>query len=157
MSIIYYPFLAIYGSSMILTMLSLGGSWNRIKFKFKINPKIIVVVLYVLSFFILQLGFRLPFTYHLIFNLLMILCLYLGTHFQLIGLTGGIATGKSTVSQILSENGFDIIDLDKIAKQVTLIFVYQPLVNGYRSKVLPQSDQRVWPRNTWRRWEDQQS
>ena len=40
----------------------------------------------------------------------------MGTHFQIIGLTGGIATGKSTVSQILAEAGFDIIDLDKISR-----------------------------------------
>ena len=29
-----------------------------------------------------------------------------------IGLTGGIATGKSTVSSILSKNGYVIIDAD---------------------------------------------
>lgn len=37
---------------------------------------------------------------------------------KLIGLTGGIATGKSTVSNILIEKGFHIIDADKIAKKV---------------------------------------
>src|SRR3990167_459883 len=36
----------------------------------------------------------------------------------LIGLTGGIATGKSLVSQILKELGAYIIDADKIARQV---------------------------------------
>ena len=36
----------------------------------------------------------------------------------LIGLTGGIASGKSTVSNILSQKGFCIIDADKIAKRV---------------------------------------
>ena len=81
MAIIYYSILALYGSSMILSMLSLGANWNRIKFKFKVNPKIIVVALYALNFFLLMLGFRLPFTYHLIFNLVLILCLYLGTNF----------------------------------------------------------------------------
>jgi dephospho-CoA kinase len=42
----------------------------------------------------------------------------MGTHFQCIGLTGGIATGKSTVSNILADNGFDIIDTDKISKEI---------------------------------------
>ncbi|WP_160673383.1 dephospho-CoA kinase [Clostridium sp. C8-1-8] len=35
-----------------------------------------------------------------------------------VGLTGGIGTGKSTVSKILLESGFCIIDADKIAKDV---------------------------------------
>jgi dephospho-CoA kinase len=36
----------------------------------------------------------------------------------LIGLTGNIATGKSTVAQILAELGAQVIDADKIAHQV---------------------------------------
>jgi len=35
-----------------------------------------------------------------------------------IALTGGIATGKSTIAKILSFNGFSIIDCDKIAHEV---------------------------------------
>lgn len=35
-----------------------------------------------------------------------------------IGLTGGIGTGKSTVSNILKKEGFNIIDADTIAKEV---------------------------------------
>lgn len=37
---------------------------------------------------------------------------------KLIGLTGGIATGKSTVSQLLADAGLPIVDADKIAWQV---------------------------------------
>ena len=37
----------------------------------------------------------------------------------LIGLTGGIASGKSTVSQMLSELGAFIIDADKLSREVT--------------------------------------
>lgn len=37
---------------------------------------------------------------------------------KLIGLTGGIATGKSTVSNILVEKGYGVIDADKIAKKI---------------------------------------
>ncbi|WP_042681047.1 dephospho-CoA kinase, partial [Anaerosalibacter massiliensis] len=33
---------------------------------------------------------------------------------KIIGLTGGIATGKSTVTNFLVENGFKVIDADKI-------------------------------------------
>ena len=39
---------------------------------------------------------------------------------QLIGLTGGIATGKSTVSRHLKSNGIPVVDADLISKQVTL-------------------------------------
>ncbi len=35
-----------------------------------------------------------------------------------LGLTGGIASGKSTVAQILKEQGFPVIDADEIAHQV---------------------------------------
>lgn len=34
---------------------------------------------------------------------------------MIIGITGGIASGKSTLSQCLKENGFQIVDADKIA------------------------------------------
>lgn len=37
---------------------------------------------------------------------------------RVIGLTGGIATGKSTVSEYLASVGYEIIDADKITHQV---------------------------------------
>ncbi len=37
---------------------------------------------------------------------------------QVFGLTGGIATGKSTVSGLLAEHGLSIIDADVVARQV---------------------------------------
>lgn len=37
---------------------------------------------------------------------------------QVIGITGGIGTGKSTVSNILREDGFKVIDADKISKEL---------------------------------------
>jgi len=39
---------------------------------------------------------------------------------RVIGLTGGIAAGKSTVSEILSKLGAEIIDADKIGHQIYL-------------------------------------
>ena len=38
---------------------------------------------------------------------------------KVIGLTGGIATGKSTVSKYLAEKGIPIIDADIVSRQVT--------------------------------------
>jgi uncharacterized protein YabE (DUF348 family) len=43
---------------------------------------------------------------------------YCGLKLRVIGLTGGIATGKSTVSNILKSEGFDIIDSDQISKDL---------------------------------------
>lgn len=40
---------------------------------------------------------------------------------KIIGLTGGIATGKSTVSEILKNNGYTVIDADIIAREVVRI------------------------------------
>ncbi|KAI8982455.1 dephospho-CoA kinase [Mycotypha africana] len=37
---------------------------------------------------------------------------------KLVGLTGGIATGKSTVSRLLAEHNIPIIDADKIARDI---------------------------------------
>jgi dephospho-CoA kinase len=41
-----------------------------------------------------------------------------GRPFLLVGLTGGIATGKSTVSTLLRELGAEIIDADVLAREV---------------------------------------
>lgn len=38
---------------------------------------------------------------------------------MIIGLTGGIASGKSTVSKYLAEKGYKIYDADKIAKDIS--------------------------------------
>lgn len=38
---------------------------------------------------------------------------------RIIGLTGGIGSGKSTVSSYLKDRGYEIVDADKIARQVT--------------------------------------
>ena len=37
---------------------------------------------------------------------------------RIIGLTGGIATGKSTVSQLLAQRGYDIIDADSVVRDL---------------------------------------
>lgn len=47
-----------------------------------------------------------------------------------IGLTGGIGTGKSTVTNILTKNGETVIDADKIARKII-----QPEEAGYQQIV----------------------
>lgn len=56
----------------------------------------------------------------------------------LIGLTGGIATGKSTVSRLLTEKGYAIIDADIIARKVVEIGKpsYNDIVDTFGLKIL---------------------
>lgn len=57
---------------------------------------------------------------------------------KIIGLTGGIATGKSTVTNLLVENGFKVIDADKIAREVVEVNcpAYKDIVEEFGTKVL---------------------
>lgn len=51
---------------------------------------------------------------------------------KIIGLTGGIASGKSTVSAMLQEKGYAVLDADKIAWQ--LAEPNQPLWQEYKNR-----------------------
>ena len=57
---------------------------------------------------------------------------------KVIGLTGGIATGKSTVSNIIKKNGYKVIDADKIAKEVVDKgnLAYEEIVRSFGEKIL---------------------
>ena len=57
---------------------------------------------------------------------------------KVIGLTGGIATGKSTVSKILQEKGLPVIDADIIARQVVEVgqFAYKDIVDSFGECIL---------------------
>src|SRR3989338_8820248 len=54
----------------------------------------------------------------------------MGSMGKLLGLTGGIASGKSTVSEMFRECGFPIIDADLIAREVI-----KPLSAGWKEIV----------------------
>lgn len=57
---------------------------------------------------------------------------------KVIGLTGGISTGKSTVSEILKEEGFKIIDADVIAREILDIGqdAYEKVIDFFGIEVL---------------------
>ena len=63
---------------------------------------------------------------------------------KLIGLTGGIASGKSTVSAILRQLGAHVIDADALAREI--VKPHQPawseIVNSFGNEIL-QSDQTL--------------
>lgn len=57
---------------------------------------------------------------------------------KIIGLTGGIATGKSTVATMLSERGAVVIDADQLSRDVVLpgSLVLQQIVSLFGARVL---------------------
>lgn len=62
---------------------------------------------------------------------------------KVIGLTGGMGSGKSTVSQVLSELGAVIVDADKIGHEI-----YQPNTAIWRQLVKTFGKQILAPDNT---------
>jgi len=62
-----------------------------------------------------------------------------------IGLTGGIGTGKSTVSQILKEKKFPVIDLDVISHEVIKFpKVVEKIVENFGKEVLEYNNTGNW-------------
>lgn len=57
---------------------------------------------------------------------------------KILGLTGGISSGKSTVSDILIEKGFDIVDMDKISREIFEIdkSAYGKIVENFGKSIL---------------------
>lgn len=57
---------------------------------------------------------------------------------KIIGLTGGIATGKSTVTKFLIGMGFKVIDADKIARKVVEVNypAYEVIVKEFGREIL---------------------
>lgn len=57
---------------------------------------------------------------------------------KIIGLTGGIGTGKSTVSKIIKDRGFPVIDADLIAREVVNIgeTAYFEIVESFGKQIL---------------------
>ena len=81
MSILYYLSLTGYAASLSILMMFLGVNWNRIRNTFKLKPKMMVIIIYTLNFFVMLLGFKISFLPHFLFNTFLIGAIYLGTHF----------------------------------------------------------------------------
>ncbi len=64
------------------------------------------------------------------------------TKCKIIGLTGGIATGKSTVSKFLLDNGYIVIDADIIARKVVEIGrpAYMEIVKYFGKEILKEDN-----------------
>lgn len=63
---------------------------------------------------------------------------------KIIGITGGISTGKSTVSKILTDKGFKVIDADVIAREVLNVGedAYREVLEFFGEGIL-QSDKSI--------------
>jgi len=60
---------------------------------------------------------------------------------MIIGLTGGIASGKSTVSKYLAEKGFKVYDADKIAKDISeKKSVQEEIILTFGNKILDKNE-----------------
>ena len=57
---------------------------------------------------------------------------------KIIGITGGIASGKSTVTEFLRQNGFEVVDADAVVHQLQKPGgrLYQIIVEHFGDKVL---------------------
>ena len=119
MSIFLWLVFIVYLTAVSLTFFYYGLIWNCIETKYKRYPYTPVIITYILNMLVVNLVFDVPILLQFILYSLQMGGVYFGTLFQCIGLTGGIACGKSTVSGILAENGFDIIDADKLSKEVS--------------------------------------
>ena len=59
---------------------------------------------------------------------------------MIIGLTGGLASGKSTVSKYLAEKGFKVYDADKIAKDISgKKSVQKGIITTFSNKILDEN------------------
>ena len=54
----------------------------------------------------------------------------------IVGLTGGIATGKSTVSKIFKELGCPVVDADQIAREGNKLFRFSLFHNTTLAEVI---------------------
>ena len=64
---------------------------------------------------------------------------------MVIGLTGGIGTGKSTVSHILREKGYKVIDLDVISHEVIKFpNVVEKIVENFGKEVLENNNSQSY-------------
>jgi len=67
---------------------------------------------------------------------------------KILGLTGGIASGKSTVSTWFKDQGLPVLDADFVYKELTKPgqVLYNRLVETFTSQILLEDDTINWPR-----------
>ncbi|CAI2377484.1 unnamed protein product [Moneuplotes crassus] len=97
----------------------IGVRWHAITNKYEQSTQKVLTILFGLHYIIMVFFIRTSFLASMLSNLFLLFGVYFGNKFQVMGITGGISTGKSTVSNILANAGFAVIDSDKISKEVS--------------------------------------
>ena len=138
---VYWGSLTCYLTTVSVLFFFAGLNWYKLEGKYRRSPQQAIALLYFANAGVLYLVFDVPFLAILLLDCLQLAGAFMGTYFQCIGLTGGIATGKSTVSGILAENGLDIIDTDKISKELDRD-------EGYRAAIRSTFGDAVFSRET---------
>ena len=95
-TILYWVLFSLYILSILILFTLLGVSIKRKKIVF--TKPAAVSVLFAIQYIMSSMVFGIPLGYNILINLLALISFYVGIKLQVIGLTGGIACGKSTVS-----------------------------------------------------------
>lgn len=112
-------FMFIYFMGPFFASFYVGLRWHAITHKHQRSTRTVVTILFGVHYMVMVFGLRISFVLSLLSNSILLAGIFLGNKFQVIGITGGIATGKSTVSSMMETAGFTIIDADKISKDVS--------------------------------------
>lgn len=113
--------LPLYTMILSLIMIVLCVNSTKLKKKYKIDSLFIYMFIYLANFIIDSLAFAiLPYyILQIIHTFLLIFLIYCFSNRQIIGLTGGIACGKSTASEIIRESlHLDVIDCDQLSRNI---------------------------------------
>lgn len=117
MDLAYAFFIMVYMSFPCILMFMHGALWFKIGNKY--NNQYVTTGVFATHYIIMIFLIQIPFLITMLSNVCLLCSLFLGNKFQVIGLTGGIATGKSTVSEMFAKAGFSVIDADKISKEIS--------------------------------------
>ena len=96
----------------------IGMMWPKIVKKWNRNPKNIIQIAFGLHYLFLLLIMKVPFYYVFLTSATLLMSTWVGFKLQCIGLTGTIASGKSTVANLFKHYKFPIIDADEISKEI---------------------------------------
>lgn len=91
------------------------GVFNK---RLKLTSIVLTQGLCMLQFSLHAFAYGFPMLWNFGVNFIGFTFFYIGIKMRVIGLTGGIATGKSSVSAILKAEGFTIIDCDEISREM---------------------------------------
>lgn len=74
---------------------------------------------------------------------------------MIIGLTGGIGTGKSTVSNIFRQKGIPVVDTDVIAREVIdYPEVVNEIIRNFGTEILEEETQQEQGQNKFKKKEN---